>query len=423
MKKNFYVLLAISVLFGLSFGIYELSLPLYLKSRGFTPVQGSLVFAVPALCALLMRLVSGRISDLWGRRILYSISLLFCSVTTFMTPFFRTLLVQLTLKSVRDASMEVKKTIHSVMLYESVPRRFLDFIGKTLGAETFCQAIGALLVGYGMGSWTESSRTPVQNLVLLLLVSGFLLSVCTVVARALLSETLRSSSTEADGGGTKLRILLKLDPRLALITVAMFIFNIGLGCSHCYIMPLFFQDKFGAEFSQLGWIMAGHRLTMAVPLILAGWLFRGRVLKGGKLLVAGFIFYEGIALTVSGMIPGFLPAVIIWLTHDFLGAGMWSPINNTLMQRYSRSEYRGNDVAISMSASYLGFVVGAVLGGFFYTEKATIILGRILGTAYAGKVFGLPFAVGGIFMMVAAPFYVFLHFWDRGDKLADAETR
>ena len=82
MKRNFVVLLAVSVLFGLAFGVYELALPLFLKSRGFSPVAGSLVFAVPALCAILMRLSAGHASDRLGRKGVNTFALALCGVVT-----------------------------------------------------------------------------------------------------------------------------------------------------------------------------------------------------------------------------------------------------------------------------------------------------------------------------------------------------
>jgi predicted MFS family arabinose efflux permease len=207
--------------------------------------------------------------------------------------------------------------------------------------------------------------------------------------------------------------LLRLDPRLRLITLAMFLFYIGLGATHCYIMPLFFRDKFGVSYGTLGWILCLHRLSISIPLLLAGQIVRGRAVAGAKFIVALFMTLEGLALVLAGLLPGFWWATGVWLFHDFFGAGIWSPVNNTLMQRYSRGHARGNDVALSMSASYLGFVLGAVLGGLLYTERAAALLRGLLPLPGSGPVYGLPFIVGGLFMTLACPFYIYLHFVDK----------
>lgn len=413
MKRNYYVLLVISIFFGLAFGIYELALPLYLKSRGFSPVKGSLIFAVSACCAIVVRLVLGRASDVSGRKRFYVLSLLGCGLSSILTPFFGQLAIQCVLKSLRESSVEVRKTIHSVLLYESLPHRFLDFIGKTQGAEFLCQAFGALIVGYGLGLWHAGAQADPGRLLLLLMASGIVLFLVTLFSAITLREPASDAPAQRTGDRPSLGALLRLDRRLALLTVAMFVFYIGLGTSHGYVMPLFFKEKFGTSYSMLGWIMALHRATISVPLLLAGQYLKGRVLRHEKRVIALFLLTEGVTLALGGILPDFAWATGIWLLHDFFGAGIWSPINNTLMQRYSRKEYRGNDVAVSMSVSWVGFVVGAMLGGVLFTQRASDLVAQVLHLQVTGRIYGLPFIVGGGFMILTCPFYIVLHWMDR----------
>lgn len=413
MTRNFYVLLVIGLFVGLSLGVYELALPLYLKARAFSPVAGSLVFAVSALCALVMRLLVGHISDRLGRKRPYLGAILLAAVSTLATPFFHVFIIQAILKSLGDAAAEARRTLHAVLLYESAPGRFLDFIGKTQGAEMFFQALGALTVGLGLGGWSQAGTDDTRGLLILLLGSAAALFLCCFVAGNWLVETREASRQKGRIYLSDLPELVRLDPRLLVLTAAMFVFNIGLGATHCYIMPLFFQDKFGVSYSSLGWIMCLHRASIALPLVLAGQFLRGRLLRHEKAVIGGFLFFEGLSLLAAGLLPWFWWATVIWLLHDFFGAGVWSPINSALMQRYSREHARGNDVALSMSASYVGFVVGALLGGFLYTSTAGRLVREAVGLGGSGPIRGLPFAAGGLLMMLAVPFYIWLHFIDR----------
>ena len=68
MNRNVRTVLFVSVLFGASTGIYEFVLPYYLQERGLSFQSMGTIFAVAAAGMLLVRVVMGRLADVWGRK-------------------------------------------------------------------------------------------------------------------------------------------------------------------------------------------------------------------------------------------------------------------------------------------------------------------------------------------------------------------
>jgi MFS family permease len=75
MNRNVATLLAVSVLFGASVGIYEFVLPFYLREQGISFQAMGFIFAVASAAILVARVGIGSLSDVWGRKIFYSVAL------------------------------------------------------------------------------------------------------------------------------------------------------------------------------------------------------------------------------------------------------------------------------------------------------------------------------------------------------------
>ncbi|MBE9566574.1 MAG: MFS transporter, partial [Proteobacteria bacterium] len=188
----------------------------------------------------------------------------------------------------------------------------------------------------------------------------------------------------------RLRDLFSLDMHrnLKVILISFFIFNIGFTTSHCFIMPLFFSKKFGVSEYAVSWVMGLHRVTIALPLLLAG-AFRIKRLKAAYI---GTLTLEGIILSASAFMPGFAGASIVWLLHDLVGAGIWIPIQNFIIQEYTEPDRRALQVGKLLAYGGLGTILGPWLAG------------HLLEAAYLPEALRIsaPFFVSGLFMIVAA---------------------
>ena len=377
MNRNVWTLIAVSGLFGLAFGVYELALPFYLRSKGISVTLMGIIFAVPMLCTFVIRIGFGSLSDRFRRKPFYSGALTLCTAACAATPLTALVWAQVVLKCVRESAVELRKTLHSVLLYEAAEGPFIDNIGKTSGAEFLLMAVGSVAAGYWLVAG-GSGTAPAEDSVFWLCAG--MLAACVAVFALLFSEA-EAKRIPPKRSAWREFVAADLDPRLVHMTVAIFIFNIGLSASHSQIPPLFFQDKFGFSKDVVAWIMAGHRLTIALPLLLVGQV----VTRPMKWLYVTFVLVEGLILSVSGMIPAAWLATSVWLLHDLIGAGIWIPTQLTLMQQFAKPESRGAEVSKVMALSSLGLVLGPPLAGVLYERSVS-----------------LPFIVGGAFIALSA---------------------
>ncbi len=350
MNRNVRIMLGASILFGLSFGVYDFLLPYYLDDAGISSVRMGTIFSMAALAMFVLRIYVGHLSDRLGRKGFYALALVGCALANFLTPLFRALAAQIALKSLRESSAVVKDTMHTVALYENAQKRFTEFIARTNGAEFLFQGIGtfvggALLVAVGY-------RT-----------SFFFSAALLMAAFFWFSWGFHERNTEAQHGeAMQLRHLWSfgLPVELRILAASGFVFTVGLSTSHCFVMPLFFAKKFAVSAPIVATILTIHRITLGLPM-----LFTGRWIRGSlKALYVGFVIYEGIAMSVSALIPHFLPATVVWLTHDLVGASVWFPIQKTLIQRFAQPEVRGRQVGQGLAVCSLGGIFGPLIAGF-----------------------------------------------------------
>ncbi|NOZ23267.1 MAG: MFS transporter [Planctomycetes bacterium] len=388
MRRNFTAVLSTSVLFGLTFGMYELVLPFYLKDQGVSNVGQGYIFAAGLLMPFFLRIGVGGISDRFGRKIFYGLSILLAGVASLLTPFFANSIVQAALKGARESAVETRKVLHPILLYEFAKSRFVDFWGKTQGFERLFEAAGYPLAGFLL---TAGGAAGYRNAMLL---AAFLLGLSFVGFALLYKEGKPSGNDETNAPRPpRLRELvsLRLNRKLWIIIISTMIFNVGLMCSHCFVMPLFFTQKFGLTKEQTAIVLMLHRLFMAVPLIFAGWIIRGG-LKVQKVYYILFIFVEGVLITAGGLLPNFYSATSVWLFHDFFGAGLWQPAQAALIMHYASDHRRGLDVGKVIAFSAVTLFLGPLLAGY---------LTALPGLSAAAAI-SLPFIVGGAIIAASA---------------------
>lgn len=372
MNRNVKILLFISILFGLSLGIYEFILPFYLKDRGMSFASMGVIFSLSSVAMFFIRIHAGQLSDIHGRKIFYSLALLGAGIANFFTPFTARIFSLTILKSLRESAAMVQESIHSVVLFEFSKKKFLDFIGKTTGAQWVFQGMGAFLAGILL-MWFGYRNA--------FLFTAGLLFLAFFVFSLFFKEPEIQRTKQSPIPVSKLYAFDFSRP-LMIITLSNFVFMIGMGCSHSFVMPLFFTDKFQVSRQVASIIMALHRLLLGAPMIFAAWFIKeGMSLKR---LYIWFVFIEGLALSACALIPNFLIATIVWLAHDYVGAAFWGPVQKTLIQQYSRPESRAYDVSKVAAFSTLGWIIGPIIAGFLSPLSISA-----------------PFFVSGIIMMIS----------------------
>lgn len=373
---NFRILLLVSVLFGVAGGIYEFVLPYYLAGRGLSFTSMGYVFSGSALAMFVMRLALGNLADRWGSKRLYMLALTSVALACFGTPFTAGLFALIALKAMREVGVLARDTAHPILLYSEGRHRFAGFIGKTRGAESLFQAAGTFVAGAGLVLVGDRG---------MLWVGGAAVGLG-VVLLGLGVRGPRAGVAAAAGGIGRL-LSFDLPRNLRVIMVANFIFAVGLSTSHCFIMPLFFSEKFAVDPSTVSTVMVIHRLTSVAPLLLAGYL----PVRHYRAIYIGAIVIEGLTISAAALIPVFFWSAAVWLIHDLLGAGLWIPIQSAIIQDECRETSRGQDLGKTLAFAALGGAVGPMLAGYLsgVSISAPYLVSGILVAASAGVLVAL----------------------------------
>jgi MFS family permease len=386
-SHNFKVLIAVSAVLGLGIAIYENVLPLYLTQINISLQSIGWIFAAAALCTYLFRVGAGAWSDRAGPKVAYGLMLMAQGVASLFTPLTHSVIGQGILKCLREPAVRTRETIHSILLYEESDHKFLHVFGRSRGVEFVFQFLGLMLAAAGVT--LMASRGVAHPLEILILASAALFFGSSFLFIGGFRATRRP---ETSGGAITLRDILrpKLNRELWILTVSEFVFNIGLSCSHSFMMPLFFSEKYGVSASVTLFIMALHRLSIALPMFFTARLVGKRL----KRVYVIFVFIEGVLIAAPGFIPWLVPAAGIWLLHDFFGAGIWLPAQQALIQKHSDPAVRGKQVGIVLAIGFLGTIAGNVLAGYLAGMKSVD----------PSTAISLPFIVGGALVAVTAFF-------------------
>jgi MFS family permease len=390
MTRNLYLVLGTAMLFGASTGVYEYILPLYLKSQGISFAQMGGIFALAGLAMVVARIYMGSLADLWGRKRLYGWALALCGTACGLAPCWPGMLGQLVLKTLRETAALTRETIYPIILFEEQRAAFLNYIGKFRGVEYLFQAGGTLVAGLLVARMTAGSgitdrlialgwTQPPGAYELLLYLAGAVLVLGGLWWACAFREHPRAGAQRI----VSLRELVSFDlhPNLRIILISGIVFTFGLQLSHSFYMPLFFKEQYGASAETVALIMVIHRITLALPLLIVGQL---RLRNFKRWYIAGLII-QGLTTGAAALMPAVLSSAVFFLLHDLIGAGIWSPIQATLIQRYSRDATRGLEVGKVLAWTSLGSIVGPLAAGFM-AEQAT----------------WLPFFCSGLFMALAA---------------------
>lgn len=347
-RRNFLVLLIVSALFGVAVGLYDFALPYYMKWKQISYQGMGYIFSISFLVIFFVQIWSARLSDKTGRKPFYSLSLFFSSLFNFLTPFCSRIFSLTIIKTLREASASIQETINAVILYENITRRFyIGVISKTSGLNFLFQGVGTFCAGFLL---LEGYRYPfyISSGVLFL---SFLILTLGFIEEERIEEEDTNDVEIMHAGWNR---------GLILLTISGFITNLGVALSHTQMMPLFFSVKYGVREDWVAILLALHRLSLGLPMIIAGHFVKRRL----KLFYVLFLTLQNITISATAFMPTFLSAAGIWLVHDIIGGSVWAPVRSMLIQRFSREETRAYDVAKVTAIGNIGWVIGPIIAGY-----------------------------------------------------------
>ena len=349
MHRNVTVLFVVCVGYGFSKGLFDFAVPLYLRSEGYSFRSIGYIFAISAMAIFFLRIYLARLSDYVGRKALYVGALALTSLSYLGFPHMQRLISLALTRTGADLSFGVRETMHATALYESRAHGYLNLQGKTRGVEFLFMGLGTLAAGYLIVSAGYTITFAVPAVVLL---------VTTLVFAARFVEPADLNTPRTKVGLAKL-LTTSFPREIKLLALTGFIFGLGISASHHYIPPLFFKLKFDLSAKQVAMIQLVHTFSHVPALFVVGWLVRRRL----KTVFVATMLIEAVLIAMVGCFATLPPTLFFWWTHDMVGAGLWAPIQWTLIQRYARKNARGLDASVVPAITALGFIFGPLLTG------------------------------------------------------------
>lgn len=365
LNRDVKVTIAVSAIFGLCSGIFGMLFTLYLDSIKISFYAMGAMFSVSAFLGFLISVMVGAQSDTWGRKVVYSASLLLSSISSLCMPLLRSIW-ELTMSWIsQDIAVKSRNTVHSTFIFEHVREGYAKVIARIQGIELTFNATGYMIAGS------------------MLLYLGFqgsfiALGLMLIVALALFQTAREPSRPRFEKKGIRDLYRFDISKQLKILCVFNLIQNIGFAiCHSVFIFTLFFLKKFAVDPLTLSMILGVHHFTYGIPLIIVSRLFARSHLNYKKVFIFGNILM-GLPQILTALIPSLIPATMIWFLHDIFGAAFYGPAQQILTQIHSRDGSRGKDVNMTSAFGSIGLAIGPIIGGYL-----------------AGIDINLPFLVGG----------------------------
>ena len=355
-----FLLILVSSVLGFSIGLYDFLLPLFLDDLGVSYESIGIIFSFSAIFLFFVRVYSGHLSDLIGRKRVFSLSLFLCALSSLLTPFLPNIFAQVILRSLREIAKSMKVMLQQLLVFDQWKDSFRHLFSWLWGFDASFQGIGTLLGGFLLLKldYKYSFVIPavILFLVLVLFVSKFKEKRTPVEDREVLQKNAFSALSSFYWASP---FKHRLPKPLVLMAISGFILGVGVSMSHTFMAPLFFLHKFSISIGWVSVIVAFHRLFLGLPMIMVGKVVKWNL----KLTVIVFLIIQGILTSITVIPSYFITAAILWLMHDFVGASLWIPARNTLIQHYSRDNKRGLDVGMVFSWQGLGWIFGPLIAG------------------------------------------------------------
>lgn len=148
-KKAFWMFSLLAVLAMISDRIIFVILPYYLLGKGISGLEFGLVFSLAAaLVIILPRLFIGKLSDIIGRKKIYSLGLLIESVSTSFYPFLSNIYELGINKGIKDFSDTVEDSVEDAIMADTFNKKIrADYVTKIGTFIPFGRAI-ATIIGF-----------------------------------------------------------------------------------------------------------------------------------------------------------------------------------------------------------------------------------------------------------------------------------
>lgn len=125
-SRSLKIIIVESAILGFCTGAFEILFSLYLNGIGFSLSTMGIMFSISGLVTFFITIILGIQSDAWGRKVVYSASLLLGSITQFFVPILRSFEGLTITRITEDTLVKVRNTIHPSFVFEHIRSSYTE---------------------------------------------------------------------------------------------------------------------------------------------------------------------------------------------------------------------------------------------------------------------------------------------------------
>ena len=356
MIKNTAVITITTLFIGLCFGVYSVIFPLYLDYKGLSLKEMGILFSLASLIVPFIRIYAGAKSDYHGRKLVYSITILFYSIGYFLIAFSQKLYHFFIGNLFKRIGDDTGDAVWGVMIQEISNKK--SFIGRIIGIFSIATSIGGFVTGYLI------IKAGYEKTFLLLSGICFL---CFLVFQLFKEERTREKAK-------KLNLLEIFDIRstsrsIKLLGLTFLLTYASYSALKHFITQLYLVNILGAS-------------TVFVSSVfgLSGLMYGLAAFLGGKLLdffqpqkiylVTSFIVFP--VTLLIGFFKSLIVVAFFIILRDSL-AGLSQPACYRMSNLYAQKDRMARDFNLSRSFSIIGNMIGPLIAGFLGTYSFQLV--------------------------------------------------
>jgi MFS family permease len=363
-KKAFWMFSILAILSMISDRIIFVILPYYLLDKGISGLNFGLVFSMAAaLVIILPRIFIGKLSDIFGRKKIYSLGLLIESISTSFYPFLSGIYEFGINKGIKDFADTVEDSVEDAIMADTFNKKIrANYIAKIGTFIPFGRAIatviGFLIVTYfslTLGFYVASAVVFIESLVFILIFKEPVKKI---------KKTFKLSIKDYP---TKFKI----------ITIIGFLIAINFGMSY---YPAFFElaRSLGiTEGALFALLFFDYIISSIFTWKSKDWIDKIGRTKTVVITTLGLSVFSMLYAFSSNIIQFFL--VLVGISISFY---IYRVAFKTILMDSTIAKIRGEQIGFGKTLQGLGDVIGPALGGFlidFVSLPSAFIFSGIFG--------------------------------------------
>ena len=380
LNRELILLFIINTFMSLGMNLTNSLRPLYIQSLGATVLEVSLVISITGLAGTIMRLPSGFISDLYGRRKIIILSILLAISPPLLYTFssnWEQLIIWGMVYSIAFA-LFMPSRMAIVADYTSTANRM-----KVYSIMNLSFPLGSI-IGPTIGGFLENIHG--WNMVFYVATAIYIFC---LVPSLILSKPPRSTFEDEKKSHSERK---KIDLKFFRPLLPFFFLNLftGLGVGTVSpITPIYLIDKFNVSTAEIGvFISVGFGLTTILTQIPAG-ILADKI--GRKKFIAICFALMPLLFILWTEINNLILLLLVQMGINGLWSMTW-PASLSLLMEHTPRNRRGLSSGLTQTGIMFGFAIGPYIGGYLW---------ETLGNA-------LPYYASALFLILCIPAISFI---------------